>query len=66
LEEEGQWGDHEISGKMPYRGMQPTCSGFRTGRLQQEIRRGERRLGRPWPENLQKRYRRRRTRRRRQ
>jgi hypothetical protein len=38
LEEKGQWGDHEIDGKMSYRGMQPTCSGFETGRLQQEIR----------------------------
>jgi hypothetical protein len=37
LEEEGQWGDHEIDGKI-YRGIQPTCSGFRTGRLQQDIR----------------------------
>jgi hypothetical protein len=46
LEEEGQWGDHEIEGKMPYRGMHPTCSGLGTGRLQQEIRRsGGRRLG---------------------
>jgi hypothetical protein len=48
--EEGQWGDHEIDGKIPYRGMQPTCSGFGTGGLQQEIgRSGGRRLGRPWP-----------------
>jgi hypothetical protein len=37
---------------MSYRGMQPTCCGFGSGRLQQEIRRsGGRRLGRPWPEN---------------
>jgi hypothetical protein len=61
LEEEGQCGDHEIDGKMTYRGMQPTCSGFGTGRLQQEIRRnGGRRLGRQWPENGPKRRRRRR------
>jgi hypothetical protein len=60
LEDEGQWGDHEIDGKMPYRGMQPTCSGFGNERLQQEMRRsGGRRLGRPWPENGSKRYRRR-------
>jgi hypothetical protein len=26
LEENGQWGDHEIDGKMPFRGMQPTGS----------------------------------------
>jgi hypothetical protein len=46
LEEEGQWRDHEIDGKMSYRGMQPTCSEFGTERLQQEIRRsGGRRLG---------------------
>jgi hypothetical protein len=52
LEEEGQCGDHEIDGKMSYRGVQPTCSGFETVRLQQEIRRsGGRRLGRPWPKN---------------
>jgi hypothetical protein len=57
-----QWGDHEIEGKMSYRGMQPTCSGFGTGRLQQEIRRsGGRRLGRLWPENGLKRLGRRRT-----
>jgi hypothetical protein len=24
LEEEGQWGDHEIDGKMSYREIQPT------------------------------------------
>jgi hypothetical protein len=61
LEEEGQWGDHEIDGKMSYRGMQPTCSGLVTGRLQQEIgRSGGRRLGRPWPENGLKHHRRRR------
>jgi hypothetical protein len=59
LEEEGQWEDHEIDGKMSYRGMQTTCSGFGTGRLQQEIRRsGGRRLGRQWPENWPKRHRR--------
>jgi hypothetical protein len=46
---------------MSYRGMQPTCSGFRTGRLQQEIRgSGGRRLGKPWPENGPKYHRRRR------
>jgi hypothetical protein len=57
----GQWGDHEIDGKISYRGMQPTCSRFGTGRLQQEIRRsGGRRLRRPWPENGPKRHRRRR------
>jgi hypothetical protein len=39
--EEGQWGDHKIDIKMSYRGMQPTCSGFGTGQLQQEIRRVE-------------------------
>jgi hypothetical protein len=49
---------------MPYRGMQPACSGFGTGRLQKEMRSGERRLGRPWPENRLKRHRRRRRRRR--
>jgi hypothetical protein len=47
LEEEGQWVDHETDGKMTYRRMQPSCSGFGTGRLQQEGRR----LGRPWPKN---------------
>jgi hypothetical protein len=58
---EGQWIDHEIDEKMPYRGMQPTCSGCGTGRLQQEIRRsGGRRLGRPWPKNGPKHHRRRR------
>jgi hypothetical protein len=52
---------------MSYRGMQSTCSGFRTGRLQQEIRMsGGRGLGRPWPGNGQKRHRRGRRRRRRQ
>jgi hypothetical protein len=59
LEEEGQWGDHEIDGRMPYRGMQPTCSGIGTGRLQQEMRSGGRRLGRPWSENGPERHRRR-------
>jgi hypothetical protein len=50
-------GGNEIDGKMPYRGMQPTCSGFGTGRLKQEIRRsGGRRLERPWPENEPKRH----------
>jgi hypothetical protein len=59
LEEKGQWGDHEIDGKMSYRGMQPTCSGFGTGRVQQEIRRSEgRMLGRPWPKNGPKSHRR--------
>jgi hypothetical protein len=38
LEEEGQWVDHEIYGKMSYREMQPICSGFGIGRIQQEIR----------------------------
>jgi hypothetical protein len=33
VEEEDQWGDHEIDENMPYRGMQPTCSGFGTRRL---------------------------------
>jgi hypothetical protein len=32
------WGDHEIDGKMSFRGMQPTCYGLGTGRMQQEIR----------------------------
>jgi hypothetical protein len=33
---------------MSYRGMQPTCSGFGTGRLQEEMRSGGRRpVGRP-------------------
>jgi hypothetical protein len=41
LEEEVQSGDHETDGKMSYRGMQPTCSGIGSGRLQQEIRRSE-------------------------
>jgi hypothetical protein len=60
LEEEGQWQDHEMDGKLSYRGMQPTCFGFGTGRLKQEIRRsGGRRLGRPWPENRHRRRRRR-------
>jgi hypothetical protein len=37
---------------MPYRAMQSTCSGFGTGRLQQEVWGSEgRRLGRPWPKN---------------
>jgi hypothetical protein len=62
LEEERQWGDHEIDGKMPYRGMQRTCSGFGTGRLKQEIRRSGGRLGRSWPEKGLKRRRRRRRR----
>jgi hypothetical protein len=44
LEEEGQWEDHKIDGKMPYRGTQPTPSGFETGRLHQEMS-GGRRLG---------------------
>jgi hypothetical protein len=39
VEEEGQWLDHEIDGNMSYRGMQPTCSGFGPGRLQDEKRR---------------------------
>jgi hypothetical protein len=61
LEEEGQWEDHETDGKMSYRGMQPTCSEFGTGRVQQEIRRSRgRRFGRPWHENGPKRHRRRR------
>jgi hypothetical protein len=61
LEEEGQREDHEIDVKMSHRGMQPTCSEFGTGRLQQEIRRsGGRRLGRPRPQNGPKRHRRRR------
>jgi hypothetical protein len=52
---------------MSYRGMQSICSGFGTGRLQQEVRMsGGRRLGRPWPENGQKRHIRGRRRRRRQ
>jgi hypothetical protein len=34
LKEEGQWEDHEIDGKMSYEGMQTTCSGFETERLQ--------------------------------
>jgi hypothetical protein len=60
LEEEGQWGDHEIDGKLSYRGMQPTCSGFGNERLQQEIgRSGGRRLGTPGPKNGPKRRRRR-------
>jgi hypothetical protein len=60
FEEEGQWGDHEIDGKMSYRAMQPTCSGFGTGRLQQEMRRsGGRRLGRPKSEHGPKHRRRR-------
>jgi hypothetical protein len=64
LEEEGEWGDNEIDGKMSYRGIQATCSGFGIGRLQQEIwRSGGRRFGRPWPENGPKRRRRRRKRR---
>jgi hypothetical protein len=33
--EKGQWEDHEIDGKISYRRMQPTCSKFGTGRLQQ-------------------------------
>jgi hypothetical protein len=33
LEEKGQWGDHEIDGKILYSGMQPPCPGFGTGRL---------------------------------
>jgi hypothetical protein len=58
--EEDQRGGHEIDGKMPYRGMQQTCYGFGTARLQQEIRRtGGRSLGRPWPENGPKNHRRR-------
>jgi hypothetical protein len=60
LEEEGQWGDHEIDGKMSYREMQPTCSGFGTGRLEQEMRRsGGRRLRRSQSENGPKHRRRR-------
>jgi hypothetical protein len=58
LEEEDQWEDHEIDGKMSYRGIQPTCSGFGTGRLQREMRRsGGRRLGRPRPKNWPKHHR---------
>jgi hypothetical protein len=45
LEEEGQWGDHEIDGKMSHTGMQPTCCGFGAGRLQQEIGRSGGRSG---------------------
>jgi hypothetical protein len=60
LEEKDQWEDHEIDGKMSYRVMQPTCSGFGTGRLRQETRsNGGRRLGRPWPEKGPKHHRRR-------
>jgi hypothetical protein len=40
LEEEGQWVDHEIDGRKSYRRIQPTCSGYGTGRLQQEMRSG--------------------------
>jgi hypothetical protein len=50
LEEEDQWEDHEIDGKMSYRGMQLTFSGFGTGR----------RLGRSWSENGPKLHRKRR------
>jgi hypothetical protein len=58
LEKEAQQGSRKIDEKMSYRGMHKTCSGFGTGRLQQEIRRsGGRRLGRKWPKNGPKRHR---------
>jgi hypothetical protein len=60
LEEEGQWEDHEIDGKISFRGIQAAFSRFGTGRLQQEIRRSRgTMLGRPWPENGPKLHRRR-------
>jgi hypothetical protein len=59
LEEEGQWGDHKNRWEDVIQTDAANCSGFRTGKLQQEIRSGGRRLGRPWPENGPKRHRRR-------
>jgi hypothetical protein len=58
LEEEGQWGNHEIDGKMLYRGMQTACSGFGNGRDKEIKRSGGKTLGRPWSENGPKRQRR--------
>jgi hypothetical protein len=60
LEEKYQWGDREIDGKMSYRGMQPTCSGFGTGKAVARDKELRKKVGEAsWPRNRPKRHRRR-------